>query len=132
MATFQEYILSDSFKSLSELYISAAKSNATDREKSELKESLFSSILSTGHQQKEKGVTTDGEYEREPIIAELIHEALCHATMKGLNQTDTILLVQSLLEGLEWIKNKGETRLYRIVYASCILIVFMVLDFICL
>lgn len=110
MAAFLELVLSDSFKNLSELYISAAKTSAIEKEKDKLKDSLLSFLLLPEQQKGTGGARTipvEGEYERGPIIAELMHEALCHAAVRGLNQTDSILLVQSLLEGLQWIKNKG-------------------------
>lgn len=111
MAAFLELILSDSFKNLSELYIFAATTSAMEKEKGKLKDSLLSFLLLSEQQKGTEGARTmipvEGEYERGPIIAELVHEALCHAAVRGLNQTDSILLVQSLLEGLQWIKNKG-------------------------
>lgn len=74
-------------------YTSAVTESTLESQKNHLKDLLGRYLIPN------KVKPIEGEYEREELLVEMIHNTICHGALKGLNITDVNTMVIVMIEG---------------------------------
>ena len=100
MELLQELIQSEGFTATVKLYL--LESNAERICRDWLSEYLYHSKFDD---------VSEGEYNRELIVVDIVHEALLYCVSKGFNVKDSVALILVIVKGFHFLTTTG-TLLY--------------------